>query len=149
MFQLQVCMKKITFFFFLLILQSAFSQENSAETPISWRESIQEVKPIELPPLDLTTIQKEDSINDLDKTLPWRYGVKRSLKVDIHKDGQLTQLENGDRLWRVAIKSPNAINLSVNFDAFYIPIGAKLFLYNSNHTDVLMPLSNLQNRENQ
>ena len=151
MSQLQVCMKKITFFFFLLLLvQSAFSQKNDAETPISWRLShTEEVTPIVLPPLDLSTIRKEDSINDLDKTIPWRYGIKRSLKVDIHKDGQMTELKNGDKLWRVAVKSPHALNLSVNFDSFYMPTGSQLFLYNNDRSDVLMPLSNEQNRANQ
>ena len=143
-------MKKITFFLFIILfIPFAFSQETSADLPISYRVSTENIEPIILPPLDLSAIQQEDSINDLDKTLPWRYGVKRTIKVDIHKEGQVTTLQNGDKLWRVAIKSPNALNLSVNFDNFYIPNGAQLFLYNTDYTDVLMPLSNKQNRENQ
>ncbi len=151
MSQLQERMKKITFFFFLILFaNSAFSQERSADTPISWRtENIEEITPIELPPLNLLALQKEDSINDRDKSIPWRYGVKRNLKIDLHNDGQVTVLENGDKIWRAAVKSPNAVNLSLNFDEFFIPEGGKLFLYNDDQSEILMPLSTAQNRDNQ
>ena len=144
-------MKKITFFFFFLFcVVTIFSQESIVNTPISWRiENIEKVHPIELPPLDLIALQCEDSINDQDKSLPWRYGVKRDLKIDIHKQGHMTELDNGDKLWRVAIKSPNAVNLSINFEDFYIPNGSKLFLYNDDGSDILLPLSTEQNRDNQ
>jgi len=151
MIQLQERMKKITFFFFLLLfVHNAFSQERSVDTPVSWRtENIQQITPIKLSPINLLALQKEDSINDRDKSIPWRYGVKRNLKIDIHKKGQVTALENGDKIWRVAVNSPNAVNLSINFDDFYIPEGAKLFLYNDDRSDILMPLSTAQNRDNQ
>ena len=144
-------MKKITFFFFFLFsVVTIFSQESIVNTPISWRiENIEKVHPIELPPLDLIALQREDSINDQDKSLPWRYGVKRDLKIDIHKEGHMTELDNGDKLWQVAIKSPNAVNLSINFEDFYIPNGSKLFLYNDDGSDILLPLSTEQNRDNQ
>ena len=144
-------MKKITFFFFFIFsISTVFSQKTTQNTPISWHLKItDDVTTINLPPLDLETLQHEDSINDHDKSLPWRYGVKRSLKLDIHKDGTVTRLDNGDKLWRIVINSPNAVNLSINFDDFYIPNGAKLFIYNDDRTDVLLPLTTNQNRNNQ
>ena len=144
-------MKKTTFFFFLFFsVCTVFSQETPNNVPISWYlENTDDVTTIKLPPLDLETLQREDSINDRDKSLPWRYGVKRSLKINVHKDGTVTHLDNGDKLWRIAVSSPNAVNLSINFDDFYIPDGAKLFLYNDDRTDVLLPLTTTQNRNNQ
>ncbi len=129
---------------------TVFSQETTVNTPISWNiEDTDEATTINLPPLDLLALHREDSINDRDKSLPWRYGIKRSLKIDVHKDGTVTYLDNGDKLWRIAISSPNAVNLSINFDDFYVPSGAKLFLYNDDKTDVLLPLTTNQNRNNQ
>ncbi|RFN59768.1 T9SS type A sorting domain-containing protein [Marixanthomonas ophiurae] len=144
-------MKKTTFlFFFVFSICTVFSQETTVDTPISWGiENNDDATTINLPPLDLLALHREDSINDRDKSLPWRYGIKRNLKIDVHKDGTVTQLDNGDKLWRIAISSPNAVNLSLNFGDFYIPNGAKLFLYNDDKTDVLLPLTTNQNRNNQ
>ena len=144
-------MKKTTFsFFFLFFAITVLSQESIVNMPIGLRtDTIEKIHPIELPPLDLIALQQQDNINDQDKSLPWRYGIKRNLKINIHEEGHVTELENGDKIWRVAIKSPNAINLSINFEQFYIPNGSKLFLYNDDGSDILMPLSNEQNRDNQ
>ncbi|PVW17099.1 T9SS type A sorting domain-containing protein [Marixanthomonas spongiae] len=144
-------MKKITLSFLLLFsICAVFSQESTHHIPISWEtQNIEDITTFDLPPLDLLGLQHEDSINDLDKSLPWRYGVERSLKIDVHKNGALTILDNGDKVWRLAINSPNAVNMSINFNQFYIPEGAKLFLYNEDRSDLLMPLTQNQNRSNQ
>ena len=99
----------------MLPLLSAYAQEREGDKPVSWELNLRGVTPIELPPIDLEAIRLEDSINDLDKSLPWRYGVSRPIVVNLETDGEWTVLENGDRIWRAAIKSPDAINMSINF----------------------------------
>ena len=59
------------------------SQEG--RTPLSWELQLDDITPIELVPLDLVALAIEDSINDLDKTLPWRYGVERSITLDFEE----------------------------------------------------------------
>jgi hypothetical protein len=116
---------------------------------MSWQMDVRaNVPAIELPPLDLEGVVQQDSINDLDKSLPWRYGISRPVKLDVMKDGEWTDLPNVGRIWRAAIKSPDAINLSVNFDDFYIPQGARLQLYNEDRTDLSKTYSSAQNRQN-
>jgi len=143
-------MKRILLFFFLFsVLFTSFSQDMSKEMPISWSQNIEnEILPIELPPLDLEALIAEDYINDLDKTIPWRYGVSRTLVLDFDKDGLWTTLPNGDRIWQVGIISPNAINISVNFNDFHLPEGARLHLYNNDRTDISKTYSSTQNRDN-
>ena len=121
--------------------------------PVSWSKEFKEqnrseITPIELSPLDLEEIIAEDLINDLDKSLPWRYGISRPIVLDLVNDGEWTNLSNGGRLWRIAIKSPDAINMSINFEDFNLPQGARMYLYNEDHTDISRTYSSAQNREN-
>ena len=144
-------MKKIILFFFLFaILSISFSQDISREFPISWSiENKNEITPIELPPLDLEVVIAEDSINDLDKSLPWRYGVTRPLQLDYQNDGEwITLPNNRGRIWQVAIKSPDAVNLSINFEDFYLPEGSMLHIFNDDRTDVSKTYTKEQNRAN-
>lgn len=139
-------MKKVLFLFFLFLSHSIFSQEIVEPDPLSWNLDLEMVEPIELPPLDLELIQREDSINDLDKSRPWRYGVTRPILLDLEASGVWTTLDNGDKIWRVAIKSPDAINLSVNFNRFHLPVGSRLHIYNGDRTDKSKSYSNENNR---
>lgn len=142
-------MKKFLLLCFLLFtVLPSFSQETEA-TPVSWRLPITTNVPIiRLPAINLEALAVEDSINDLDKTLPWRYGVERPLNIDFTETGVWTTIPNIGRIWRGAIKSPNALNLSVNFDDFYLPKGATLHLYNSDRSEVSQTYSSNQNRAN-
>ncbi len=142
-----VFLKKILFsLLFSVAFFSAFAQETNGTDPLSWDLNLETIEPIELPPLDLTLIRQEDSINDLDKSQPWRYGIERPIVLDMEAYGIWSTLETGDRIWRVAIKSPHAINLSVNFNDFHLPLGARLQLYNSDRSDKSKTYSNENNR---
>ena len=140
--------KTLLVVFLFLAFLSCFSQVTE-ETPLSWQLSIRSnVNIIELPPLDLEEIIEQDSINDLDKSLPWRYGISRSVQLDMNEGGEWTEIPNIGRIWRAAIKSPDAINLSINFENFYLPQGATLHLYNEDRSDISRTYSSAQNRQN-
>jgi len=131
----------------LLTINLGFSQGNPDILPVSWSLDLDtRMSPIELPPLDLRLVRVEDSINDLDKTLPWRYGITRPVALNTETSGVWTELSNGDRIWRVAIRSPYAINMSINFSDFYMPEGARLQMYNDDQTDYSASYSKKQNR---
>ena len=139
----------IFFILFFAALFSSFAQDLDRELPVSWTLNLRnDISPIELPPIDLAGIAVEDSINDLDKSIPWRYGLARPIVLNLQNDGTWTDLDNGDRIWQVAIKSPQAINMSVNFEDFYLPEGARLHLYNEDRTDISRTYSNSENRDN-
>lgn len=116
--------------------------------PKSWNLDLEGVPSVvQLPAIDLETIVKEDSINDLDKSMPWRYGIERFVNLDIQSDGLWTTLPDGGKIWQAAIHSTDALNLSVVFDDFFMPAGSRLHLFNSDHTDVTATYSGTQNRE--
>ncbi len=141
--------KALLFSFLLLFFLNGLSQEYGRELPASWEYNIyNKTSPITLPPLDLQNIALEDSINDLDKSQPWRYGIERSIQLDVDNHGIWTDLPEGGRMWQVGIQSPNALNLSIKFSEFYIPEGARLHLYNDDGTDLSRTYSKSENTPN-
>jgi len=134
--------------FLLLLSVPFFAQENGEVVPASWSENVESnVPPIVLRPLDLTTIKAEDSINDLDKSLPYRYGIKRELSLDVKRDGKRTVLDNGDKIWQLVILSHDAINMSINFSNFYLPSETRLQLYSGDKGDLSKSYTYFDNRD--
>ena len=121
-----------------------------SQEPISWDFDVDsQEKIISLPPLDLEAIIAEDALNDIYKNQPWRYGISRPLAIDINSQGSWTTLPNEQgRVWLVGIRSPDALNLSVNFDDIFIPNGARLQLFNGDRTDVTRTYGSLENTPN-
>ncbi|EDM43735.1 lysyl endopeptidase precursor [unidentified eubacterium SCB49] len=132
-------MKKILLVFLLFGYNVvSLSQNEDLLHPISWDLGLENIEAdIVLDPVDLTRVCEEDQINDRDKSLPWRYGIERSLDLDLSEFGEWTVLANGDRIWRAKIISPDALNLSVNFNKFYLPEGTSIYLYNDEKDDVV------------
>jgi len=141
-------MNKITIFFILFITLNVFSQGEDIVMPRSWEYNLSnDPQIIKLPPLNLESLIAEDEINDLDKTLPYRYGVSRSIIVDMNEYGLWTDLPDEEgKIWRAAIQSQNALNISVNFGEFYLPDGSSLQLYNNARTDVSAVYTSSHNR---
>ena len=141
-------MKKIVFFFFLFAAWNfSIAQVMEDVLPVSWDISNHRSPSIiEMPPLDLSGIQEEDIINDADKSLPWRYGVTRPIILDFQNSGEWTVLPDGGKIWQVGIRSAEAINVSVNFNEFYLPTGARLHIYNEDRSEVSKTYSQEHNR---
>ena len=104
-----------------------------------------QLQPYKLPSFDLKKLQDEDKINDKDKSIPWRFGHDIYVDHNFNEVGEWTTLENGDRIWRMAYASNNAYSINFLFDAFKIPVGAKLYVYNAEKTDLLRPFTHHNN----
>ena len=143
-------MKRLLFFFLLSCASFSFAQQWDKSIPVSWQWNLSTKKSpvILLPEINLENIALQDSINDLDKTLPRRYGIVRDVTLDVKQQGTVTTLPNGDKVWLLGIKSPNALNLSVNFNNFNLPQGGRLYLYNGSQTDVSRTYTSNQNTPN-
>ena len=63
------------------------------------------------------------------------------------QDGKWDVLENGDRIWRILISSPEALSLNFVFDNLFIPKGGSLYLYNNDKSDLLGAYTSDQNQE--
>ena len=137
---------KLLFAFFLTSILS-FGQEIPEDIkPPSWSlDNLTNVKPYKLPSFDLKKIEKEDKVNDKDKSKPWRFGHDIYVDDNMNDVGEWTVLENGDRIWRMSYTSEGAYSLNFMFDVFRIPVGAKLYVYNNDKNDLLRPFTHHNN----
>lgn len=72
---------------------------------------------------------------------PLIIGAHRLLDLD-SSDGEWQNLNNGNRLWQLAVSSDAAKTISVLFDQFELADGAKLWVYSADKSEVLGPFTN-------
>lgn len=133
-------MKK--FFFLpgiLLLLFSAgtIAQPSAGGSPYSFHQTVESsIDHLVIQGPDMDLVRVEDANDDKNGTLK---KVGRSLFADISPEnsGTWTYLSDGSRVWRLKITSPGALALGMYYDRFWLPPGARLFLYTENHDEVL------------
>ena len=68
----------------------------------------------------------------LDPLIPFKK-IPPAINIDFFKSATFTILDNGDKLFRLAIHSPEAFSINIIFNDFYLPKDAELFIYNKNN----------------
>ena len=127
-------MLRYTIIFCALYCANLTGQGNAPE-PKSWDYGLESPEYTELSPLEMSAVMAQDIIADQDKSMPWRYGIGRTVSLDLLTHGQPTELSDGTQIWRLALRSPQALNLSLNFSNFYIPQGGQVQFYNGSRSD--------------
>ena len=93
---------------------------------------------------DITKFLEEDK-KEAEKQKPLRFGAKTNVNIGL-EDGIWEQIETG-RVWRLNIVSEKALSLNLNFDEFFLPTGAELYLYDSDRTMIYGPVTSAQNNK--
>jgi len=87
---------------------------------------------IQMPAFDLRKIRKEDELSP-----GTRFAAPIPANIALREFEQAwTELENGDRIWRLQIRSQGALAVAVFYDNFYLPRGARLFMYSPDGAQV-------------
>ncbi|WP_292889603.1 T9SS type A sorting domain-containing protein [Nonlabens sp.] len=143
-------MKKITFFLIVLVGQTILAQNNFSGTqPLSWKLKTAYDAPIEkFKNVPFDELAQEDAKNDLDKSIPWRFGYDFSANIDPDTHGQKITLDNGDQLWRVRIQSPGAKTINIFFDWFDLRPGAWMRVSSHDRSDLSKLFTYEQNNVN-
>ncbi len=116
----------------------AAAQISSGGTPLSLSPIFQNqyaekaVKTITLPAFPLEKIRKEDA-----SFVGTRFAASMQVNLSLQNAGEWIALKNGDRLWRLKIRSAGALGLSALYDDLYLPKGAKLFMYGEDGKQIL------------
>jgi lysyl endopeptidase len=141
-------MKKLLFLCTMLITIAVTSQVTNVGNPLSWKVLNDQGETVtkQLPSFDLEQIKAEDALNDYKFDSPWRFGYMHSVDFGF-EDGQWVTLDNGDRIWRLAIESKDALSLNFIFDEFSIPEGSSVYLYNEDRSDLLGAYTSIQNQD--
>ena len=120
-----------------VLLNSTNAQISAGGTPIGFKFLHEKKIPlIEMPSVDVQALRQQDSLNDQNKNVPYRFAYNHFTHITPHNHGLQVDLEDG-RLWALRIKSPGALSLNFGFENLQLAIGAKLFLYNIEKTFIL------------
>ncbi|MCX7986921.1 MAG: trypsin-like peptidase domain-containing protein [Bacteroidales bacterium] len=128
------------------ISQSIYGQLSVDAIPFSFKtklKSAYEIPATYLSKLSIDSLTTADSL----LAIPNRFGILEYVSIDIKEKGVLTHVGDSLRIWQYRLSSPNALALGVRFGYFRVPPGAKLFLYNPQHTKLLGAYTHLNNKD--
>lgn len=132
-------MRKYIFTTIVLIYAcySVYGQITTNEEPVSFRANVSNLRISErsnkiLPSLDMNKIKKED-IDDESNGVPPRFGYPHEVNYNMDNSGEWADLQDGGRIWRLSISCPDALSINLLYDKFWIPEGAKFFIYSNDH----------------
>lgn len=141
-------MKFVNVLFFIFILGVGVAQVQHQGSPASLKQldMVQEVPVIQTPFTNLQALKQEDEVVDLIKDIPWRYGYIHYVDVGMQQ-GTYKLLPNGDRIWRLKVKSEGAQTINLTFDLYNLASGAQMFVYNENYKNILGSFTHENNKE--
>lgn len=144
-----VIMKKLLTLTFTISLTLAIAQVNSTIKPLSFNlpDIPQNIAQFELPAFNLLEAELADEQDEKNGELP---KFSRSIFTDITltNAGNWIELSNGDRLWRVKIKSDGAQALLLYYNKFFLPTGATLHVYTEDKTEIRGAFTSFNNPGN-
>lgn len=81
---------------------------------------------------DLDQLRAEDGENDMDKSIPYRFGFNHAVDFNLGNSGIWGVLPDGRRVWRIGIECPGAISVNFEFSEYALPNGAQVFVIDEN-----------------
>ena len=132
-------MKKLLFFLSVLTaFHGSFAQQGNGGTGHYFPEAGWKTIPlITYPTPDVEALRQEDLILDEQGEQPWRFGFNHPTQINSSSNGTWIQAKNGDLIWLVRIKCPEALTINLAFNQTEIPSGNELYVYNPDKTFIL------------
>lgn len=125
-----------------------FAQLSEGGIPYSFQNTILSTAPsLQMSAVDVEAFLAEDEIEQQTKNVPFRFGAPLDVELTLKNSGEWINLPNGDKLWRLRIYSQGAHTLNLLYNDYWLPEGAKLFLYNDDKTDVIGAFTHRNNKE--
>ena len=156
-------MKKITIilmFIFGVVVYTK-SQISTEEEPVSFKlsqnsqktqqairkmeQSIQNYELDILKSVNMSEIEEEDLLDNEDG-IPPRFGISKKVNLTLENSGTWTILENGDKLWQLPILSKGALSMNLLYDKFWLPEGAKFFVYSQDRKQTIGAFTSYNNK---
>ena len=133
-------MKKFLFFFAALLFFYTYNlsaQPDQGGRPLSFRTPLDlNFETLSLAPPDMQQIRTEDEQDEKNGVLR-KVGRSVPVNSNLLNAGTWTELPGGDRVWRLRITATGALALGVYYDKFWLPAGARLYLYNDEKTQLI------------
>ena len=142
----------IALYAFLLLSQSILGQVSYGEKPLPLESDIgvRAFAPsadifVEMPSFNVQeAMWRSEQERQKFKSLEFAYKFDVNLKPD---NAGITFVAGNMNVWRVGIRSKGAHSLNIMFSKFQIPEGSKLFVYNSDQSEILGSYTHKNNSE--
>ncbi len=147
-------MKKLLYTFiatgaFLSSSLFSFAQYSEGGTPVGFDKFIvNDPIPVEtMPSFNVQEMLDEDQAR-LEAGIkgPFRFGRNFDVYITPQNNGVWKTLANGDKLWRVAVSCPGAYSINFIFNKYKLPEGAKMWMYNEDHSHVIGAFTHKNNQ---
>lgn len=140
-------LRSLLLFCLLLGSQIVQAQLSQGGTPYSFNNRFTTSVPVyTTPEIDPAKLIAEDEI-DLSYNLPLRFAFGHNVKLSLQNSGTWESLPNGDRIWRLSIHCPDAININFLYENFHLPKGARLYIYDGVKRQVLGAFTEANNKK--
>jgi len=139
------------FFLFIFSIAPIYSQISQGGVPTSILFNLDESHiPVIIPELGADQVQEKNTFIGTQRSGEALFaGLVVPLGLNLSGSGKWEVVNEKIHLWRQVIHVPEALGLGLNFDAFELSEGAKLFVYNPEKTVVLGAFDHNNNAENQ
>ena len=140
----------LTIFIISLLLftsNSVIAQISYGGLPLSYNVKLKKAIPFEiLQKVDVNKLLMEDTVNSKLKGKPLRFAKNINVNYNTENSGVWDTLPNGNKIWRLGIKSEGAYSIGLTFNKYYLPSNSKIFIYNINKTQLLGAFTNKNNK---
>lgn len=126
----------------LFVNSSIFAQISEGGIPPSFKYEENNSLKRSIVVKKLTPLQNIEDLKKEDEQIPQigypqRIGTGIPVEIDLYRDGEISELNNGDKIIRYTIEAPNAEGLMLYYNDFYIPEGGKLFVYSQDNEQII------------
>ena len=122
----------------LLIPFLAVSQISTREVPYTFQKKLtdENISVVHTGELDWKVIEEEHRYDE-EFNNPPKIAHLFEVNYNLNNSGTWTQLENGDRLWRIKIQTQGARAIYLHYKNFYLPQGSKMFVYSADRKEYI------------
>lgn len=122
----------------LITYQDSYAQISKGGIPESFtnKEINNIFSVVEMPAFNIDSLLNIEA-KEIEEARPFRFGYAIDVDMGLKNNGTWQTLSNGDKVWRLKIYSEGAFSINLIFDEFWLPEGARFFLYNEDHSMIL------------
>ncbi len=134
---------------FIFISSTSIAQLSEGGTPVGFDKFIvnDNIAVVTMPSFNVQEMLDEDQAR-LEAGIkgPFRFGRNFDTYITLQNNGTWKTLTNGDKLWRVVISCPGAYSINFIFNKYKLPEGAKMWIYNEDHSHVIGAFTHKNNQ---
>lgn len=146
--KIKTLVKSIVFCTISIYSMSIHAQISTNELPPSFSTTLFSVRSsdvIELPIPNVAEAQHEDSLF-AGADIPYRVGLPIPVDCNLQNSGMWQTVGDSIKVWRLQLRAAGAKAMTISYDKFWLPEGAKFFVYNADKSFCIGAFTSLNNK---